>query len=51
MSKTIAKASLEQKWDVKLSNCMKIWRAGCIIQSGECSKADYGALRLLLFSV
>ncbi|RXK36509.1 6-phosphogluconate dehydrogenase (decarboxylating) [Tremella mesenterica] len=29
----IAKASQEQKWDISLAETMKIWRAGCIIQS------------------
>ena len=29
----ITKASADQKWGVSLANCMKIWRAGCIIQS------------------
>jgi 6-phosphogluconate dehydrogenase len=47
MAKTIAKASKEQKWNVKLSDCMKIWRAGCIIQSGRfssiCTSSRHGS--------
>ncbi|KAL7269487.1 hypothetical protein RUND412_007850 [Rhizina undulata] len=29
----IAKASKDENWGVRLSDCIKIWRAGCIIQS------------------
>ncbi|KAK4689560.1 hypothetical protein P7C73_g543, partial [Tremellales sp. Uapishka_1] len=29
----ITKASSDEKWDVSLETCIKIWRAGCIIQS------------------
>jgi len=29
----IARASLDEGWDVDLSNVIKIWRAGCIIQA------------------
>lgn len=29
----ITKASADQEWGISLANCMKIWRAGCIIQS------------------
>ena len=41
---------MEQKWGVKLSDCMKIWRAGCIIQSGMSFpfSADVGAICELL---
>ena len=28
----IARASRDEKWDVNLGDCLKIWRAGCIIQ-------------------
>lgn len=29
----ITRASEDQKWNVSLATCMRIWRAGCIIQS------------------
>lgn len=29
----IAQASIEEGWDISLSECTRIWRAGCIIQS------------------
>lgn len=29
----LARANVEEEWGVKLSECIKIWRAGCIIQS------------------
>jgi len=29
----LTRASTEQKWGVSLAACMRIWRAGCIIQS------------------
>ncbi|KAK8866062.1 6-phosphogluconate dehydrogenase (decarboxylating) [Kwoniella newhampshirensis] len=29
----ITRASKDEKWGISLSNCLKIWRAGCIIQS------------------
>lgn len=29
----IARASQDEGWDVDLAKCIKIWRAGCIIQS------------------
>ncbi|KAL7421784.1 hypothetical protein Q5752_003555 [Cryptotrichosporon argae] len=29
----ITRASTDQKWGVKLTDCLLIWRAGCIIQS------------------
>lgn len=29
----ISRASIEEVWDVNLSECIRIWRAGCIIQS------------------
>ncbi|EQL33427.1 6-phosphogluconate dehydrogenase [Blastomyces dermatitidis ATCC 26199] len=29
----IARASRDEKWNVNLGECMKIWRAGCIIQA------------------
>lgn len=28
----IARASVDEKWDINLATCIKIWRAGCIIQ-------------------
>ncbi|KAL1953698.1 hypothetical protein VTO42DRAFT_2371 [Malbranchea cinnamomea] len=28
----IARASKDEKWDINLGDCLKIWRAGCIIQ-------------------
>lgn len=28
----IARASVDEKWDINLGDCLKIWRAGCIIQ-------------------
>lgn len=31
----IARQSTNQKWNVKLDDCVQIWRAGCIIQSDE----------------
>jgi 6-phosphogluconate dehydrogenase len=30
----ISRVSNEQNWDVKLSECLRIWKAGCIIRSG-----------------
>lgn len=29
----IARASIDEGWDIRLSECIRIWRAGCIIQS------------------
>lgn len=29
----IARASIDEDWDISLSECIRIWRAGCIIQS------------------
>jgi 6-phosphogluconate dehydrogenase len=29
----ISRASIDEGWDVKLGDCLQIWRAGCIIQS------------------
>ncbi|WWD17736.1 6-phosphogluconate dehydrogenase (decarboxylating) [Kwoniella shandongensis] len=34
----ITRASKDQKWDIQLSDCLKIWRAGCIIQSDAISE-------------
>lgn len=28
----IARASVDENWDINLGNCLKVWRAGCIIQ-------------------
>ncbi|OJJ45366.1 hypothetical protein ASPZODRAFT_153027 [Penicilliopsis zonata CBS 506.65] len=28
----ISRVSLEEKWDINLGDCLRIWRAGCIIQ-------------------
>lgn len=28
----IARASMDEKWGINLGDCLKIWRAGCIIQ-------------------
>lgn len=29
----IARASYDEKWGVRLGDCIQIWRAGCIIES------------------
>jgi len=34
-TQTITRASTDQKWGISLATCMRIWRAGCIIQSGK----------------
>ena len=34
LAQLISRVSNEQKWDVKLSDCLRIWKAGCIIRSG-----------------
>lgn len=30
----IGRASIDEDWNISLSECIRIWRAGCIIQSG-----------------
>ncbi|KAF1810062.1 6-phosphogluconate dehydrogenase C-terminal domain-like protein [Eremomyces bilateralis CBS 781.70] len=31
----IARASKDESWDIDLGTCIRIWRAGCIIQAGH----------------
>jgi len=31
----LARTSLDEEWDISLANCIKIWRAGCIIRSSQ----------------
>lgn len=33
----IARQSKSQKWGINLADCISVWRAGCIIQAGECA--------------
>jgi 6-phosphogluconate dehydrogenase len=51
----IARASRDEKWNIKLSECIQIWRAGCIIQSDYIAdllqpiyEKDEGLMNLLL---
>ncbi|PGH12942.1 6-phosphogluconate dehydrogenase (decarboxylating) [Polytolypa hystricis UAMH7299] len=31
----IARASRDEKWDINLGTCLRVWRAGCIIQEDQ----------------